>query len=99
MKNDLNFKVLQKRINKFFRTQKRHSAFLGVIIVLLAYLFVVWQISKLAVAEPTSEQAAVAETQIPKIDKKAIDQIQSLEKTNTDIRSLFDNARNNPFQE
>jgi hypothetical protein len=99
MKTDLNLKSIQRKLNKIFSAERRHGAFIGIIIVLLAYLFMVWKISTLAVAEPTPEQSALAETQIPKIDKKAIDQIQSLEKSNTEIRSLFDEARNNPFQE
>lgn len=99
MKSTLDLKSLKKQLQKFLKTESKHLVFLGIILVLLAYVYVVWNISKLAVAEPSQSDSAVAETQIPKIDKKAINQIQSLEQNSKDIHSLFDSARNNPFQE
>ena len=96
---DLNLNSLKKQLNKFAKAESKHLAFLATMLVLIAYLFMVWQISQLATAEPSSDETALAQTQIPKIDKKAVNQIQSLEQNNTDIHSLFDNARNNPFQE
>ena len=99
MTNNLDLNSIKKQAAKFIKVESRHSAFLGIMIVLIAYLFVVWQISKLATAEPSSDETALAETHIPKVDKQAINQIQSLEQNNTDIHSLFDSARNNPFQE
>jgi hypothetical protein len=60
---------------------------------------VVWQISKFSTAEPSASAEAAVATQIPKIDQKAINQIQALEQSNTEVRSLFNSARNNPFQE
>jgi apolipoprotein N-acyltransferase len=99
MKNNLDISTLKKQVGNFFKAESKHSAFLAIMLVLMTYLFLVWQISKLAIAEPSSDETAIAQTNIPKIDKRAINQIQSLEQNNTDIRSLFDNARNNPFQE
>jgi hypothetical protein len=99
MKNNLDIKALKNNVSKFFKAESKHAAFLAVMIVLVAYLFVVWKISKLAVAEPSDSDTLTAETQIPKIDKNAINQIQSLEQTSTDIHGLFNDARNNPFQE
>jgi hypothetical protein len=74
-------------------------AFAAVLIVLLVYVFMVLRISGLTAAEPTpeAEAAAVAETSIPKIDKKAVERISSLEQSSAEIHSLFEEARNNPF--
>ncbi len=86
---------------KLLKVFVKHGAFIAILTVLVAYLFVVWQISKLASAEPTPEQqsAALAATNIPKVSSKDIEAIQSLEQSSTQIHSLFDAARNNPFQE
>jgi hypothetical protein len=99
MKNDLDLKSIKRQVSKFTKLLGRHSAFIGLMVVLLSYVFLVWEISRLSIAEPSSDDSALVQTQIPKVDKKAVNQIQSLEQNNTDIHSLFDSARNNPFQE
>lgn len=99
MKTDLDIKSLKRQIAKISKLLGRHAAFIGLMVVLVSYVFLVWKISQLATAEPSSDDAALAQTQIPKVDKQAVNQIQSLEQNNTDIHSLFDSARNNPFQE
>jgi len=90
----LQFKKLSKRF-------LRHAAFIAITAVLLVYVFVVWQISSLTSAEPSPEDeaTALAETIIPKVNKEAVKHIQSLEQNSAKIQSLFNEARNNPFQE
>lgn len=99
MKTDLDLKTTQAKLTALIKKLVRHAAFTSLVAVLLVYILVVWQISNLATAEPSSDAQATAATQIPKIDQKAINQIQTLEKSNTEVRSLFNQARNNPFQE
>jgi len=99
MKKDLNLKSIKRQFSKSTKLLSRHAAFIGVMVVLISYVFLVWEISRLSIAEPSSDDSTLVQTQIPKVDKKAVNQIQSLEQNNTDIHSLFDSARNNPFQE
>jgi hypothetical protein len=87
--------LLKKLASRF----GRHAIFAVIFGVLLAYLFVVFRISSLAKAEPGPDQQGVITSSIPKVDKNAVSQIQSLEQNNTQIHSLFEQARNNPFQE
>jgi len=82
----INPKVL---ISRFLKQYGRHAAFGAVILVLLAYLFVVFRISSLAGAEPTPEQQSATANLVPKVDQKAIKQIQSLEDNNTQVHSLL----------
>lgn len=77
----------------------KHASFIAVIVVLVIYLFVVWKISQLAGAEPSAADDIVAAAAIPKVDAGAIKQIEALEQSNTEIHSLFDAARKNPFSE
>jgi hypothetical protein len=95
----IDLKSLKENARKLFKAESRHAVFIAIMFVLIVYLFVVWKISKLAVAEPSVDETATAQSQIPKIDKNAINQIQNLEQNSPDIHSLFDGARNNPFQE
>lgn len=77
----------------------KHAPFIATLLILAVYLFSVWRISQLASAEPSPDQQTAVLIQIPKIDENAIKQIQALEQSNTEIKSLFNSARNNPFQE
>ena len=104
MKNanlSLNFKTLLPLLKKLQKVAFKHAIFIVSIIVLLVYVFVVLQINSLAGAGPSddAQTTALAKASVPRIDKKAIQQIQNLEQTNTQVKSLFDQARNNPFQE
>ncbi len=101
MNADLNLKRIVDKAKKISAKLVVHLPFIFILVVLLSYLFVVWKISSLATVEPTTEQesAALAQSDIPKVNKKAVAQIESLEKNNTEVHSLFEQARNNPFDE
>ncbi len=90
---------LKSSISKFLKKYSRHAAFGSVIVVLLAYIFVVYKISGFAKAEPAADKTASNPLVIPQVDQKAISHIQSLEQSNTQIHTLFEQARTNPFQE
>jgi hypothetical protein len=98
---DIEPKKMLSKAKKYWQRFAAHLPFVAVMLVLLMYLFVVWQIRGLVAAEPSAEaeSAALSSTNIPKIDKKAIDEIQSLEENSPQVRALFNEARNNPFQE
>lgn len=96
---NIDIKALQAQAKKIAEVVTRHASFLAVMLVLAAYLVVVWKISSLASAEPSDVASQTASSSIPKIDKNAIKQIQALEQNNTQVHSLFNQARTNPFQE
>lgn len=101
MSKQIDIKVYLAKIKKIQTALIKHVGFVATLIILFIYLFTIWRISNLATAEPTNsaENAALTTTNIPKVDKNAINQIQSLEKSNVQVQSLFNSARNNPFQE
>ena len=101
MSRNLDLKAFKAKFSKFEKKAVRHASFIATLLVLLIYLFVVCQINKLTTAEPTPDQenSGLSAARIPKIDKNAINQIQSLEKNSPEVHSLFDAARNNPFHE
>jgi hypothetical protein len=101
MNKDLNLKSInfKPQLARLSKKLGGHVAFGAVLVVLLAYLIVVFRISSLTKAEPSPDQTASTSTAIPKVNQTAINQIQSLEDNNTEVHSLFEQARNNPFQE
>lgn len=102
MKNaNLDLKKIKPLLGKVSQKFSKRLVFIAIIAVLIAYVFTVWRISSLTTAEPSQEaiDAALSETNIPKVNKEAVEQIQSLEESSSEAKSLFDKARNNPFQE
>jgi hypothetical protein len=75
--------------------------FISVLLVLGIYLFLVWQIRHYATVEPTSADVTnkLNELNTPKLDQDAVNKILLLEDQNIDIKTLFNEARQNPFQE
>jgi hypothetical protein len=101
MSKNIELKSLNLRplLKKYYKRFDKHIIFAAVIGILLVYLLIVFKISGLAKAEPGPDQEQAVTSSIPKVDKNAVNQIQSLEQNNTQIHSLFESARNNPFQE
>ena len=96
---NLDIKGLVAKAKKTLPKVIKHAPFIAILLILAVYLFMVWRISQLAGAEPSAGQEAAALVQIPKIDESAIKQIQALEQSNAEVKSLFNTARNNPFSE
>lgn len=101
MNNNIELKSIRlgSAINAFTKRFGKHMVFAALLIVLLCYIFVVFRINRFANAQPDSSQQVTISNSIPRINKNAVDQIQSLEQSNTQVHALFDQARNNPFQE
>ena len=101
MNTNLDFKSIKlgPLAANFYKRFAKHVAFTALLFILLCYIFVVFRINSLANAEPDATQQVTITNSIPKIDKGAVDQIQNLEQSNTEVHTLFEQARNNPFQE
>ena len=98
-------KILPTKISsQVFNVSKRVTRYKLVIFVLAVaavYGYLVITISSLSSAQPTPEQISSQSSPIKtaKIDKKVILQLQQLQDNSVSVRTLFDEARSNPFQE
>jgi hypothetical protein len=101
MKNsNLDIKQITTHVRGLLRRLQGYAAFLFIIGVLLIYSFLVLRISQLSQAEP--DAAAIAEQQTIKrlkIDQGSISKIEELEDQNIGVQSLFESARDNPFED
>lgn len=79
----------------------RYKKFLFIIAVLSMVIFLVFRINQFSNTEPN--QSAIDEqlktVALPKFDQHVLDAIQKLQDQNIEVRSLFDQARQNPFSE
>lgn len=98
--SSLDIKELPKKIAAMFKKVGKYGVFICVILVLATYSFLVFRIRTLATHEPDDEVVSerLDNLRRPKIDQATIDKIQQLQETNVQVKSLFDQARDNPFQ-
>ena len=95
-------------LNAYIKILKRYGSKIQQYMVLIfivgllgLYSFLVFQISEAAQKEPSqdkiTEQLSAVKTL--KIDQSSIDKIIQLKDQNIAVQSLFESARQNPFQE
>lgn len=99
MKNDL--KKIESRIKPGLRRVKQYTAIIYILLFFTLYSFLVLRIGALTAREPTDAEVSeqLKTVRRPKIDEEAAEKIQQLEEQNIDIKSLFNEARRNPFSE
>jgi hypothetical protein len=68
--------------------------------IALLYGFLLLRISDLANMQPSQDTVTsqVKAAKLPRIDPTVVKQLHSLQDNSVNVQSLFDQARNNPFQ-
>lgn len=95
---------LPSYLRKFSPTLQRYRRYLPIMVFVLFMLLsagLVLQINRLSRQEPSEDAVTEKLTSIktPKVDQATLNKIQQLQDQNVDVKSLFDQARNNPFSE
>lgn len=98
---NIDLKKLAPKISGVLKKLRPYSLFICIILVLGIYLFIVIKIRQLANQQPSTTDVTnkLVELQTPKLDQDAVDSILQLEEESIEIRTLFNEARQNPFQE
>lgn len=78
-----------------------HAKVIFILTIISLSGFLIFEINRLTAKEPTSEQISEQLETIKrlKIDQDTIDKIEQLEDQNIAVQSLFQAARDNPFQD
>jgi len=99
----LNFdlKSIPTKAKQLLLKVRKYVIFIFFIVAALMYSFLLFRINSLANHEPTDDQISerLQTVHRPKIDQSAINKIQQLQDNSTDVQALFQQARDNPFQE
>ena len=97
----LSYEKYLPKVLSYVTFVKKYAGFFFVIAFLGIYVFLVQQIGHFIQDEPS--QAAIDSKLKPvnqlKIDQEAVRKITELESQNVEVKSLFDQARMNPFTE
>lgn len=97
-------KDILKLIDRFHYVSvfiKRHNVTLFIVFFLGIYSMLVYQINNYINTEPTQAQLSENINKSGKIsiDQESIDRILDLEEHNIEVQALFQQARDNPFNE
>ncbi len=98
---NIEFKDLPSALKAKGKGIFRHAKFIFIITILIVSAFLIFEINRLTSLEPSAEQLSTQQEVIkrPKIDQDTINKIEQLEDQNIAVQSLFNEARNNPFQD
>lgn len=99
MKLDIN--TIKKKLFSYIPVAKKYAVLIFVLTALCVLGYLVFNIRILANKEP-SESAIdekVNENKPVNIDESAVKQIEKLQSANVEVKSLFEQSRDNPFQE
>lgn len=79
---------------------QRYSVVIFIVFVAVLYSFLVLRINTLSSAQPTEEaiSSQVKAAKVPHVDEEVVKQLKSLEDNSVSVKTLFNKARNNPFQ-
>lgn len=72
---------------------------LFLLLIAAVYAFVAWRISILQNAQPSAISVSSQIQSMPRIDQATINKIQKLQSNSVNVNALFNQARQNPFQE
>ncbi|MDB5168924.1 MAG: hypothetical protein JWO41_280 [Candidatus Saccharibacteria bacterium] len=79
----------------------RYRVIAFLVIIAAVYGYTLYGINRLSSAQPsdTSVNSEVTAIHIPKIDKAVVKQLEDLRDNSVSVQTLFEQARNNPFNE
>ena len=100
-KPSLNIKSAPSRLINFLGRLRQYSVVGFLVLVAGLYAFLVFSVNDLVNQQPSSDaiNSQVKSANIPYIDEKVVKQLKSLQDNSVSVQALFNEARNNPFQE
>lgn len=98
---NIDLKDVPAKLLSLLEKLKKYTLFICILAVLAIYVFLVLQIRHMASIEPSSADVTnkLNELNTPKLDQDAVNKIIQLEEQSIEIKTLFNEARQNPFQE
>lgn len=102
MKNaDLNISLdsIKTTVSSFGKKINAYRVFLFFLAIASLYGYILWRINVYSNAPPSESEVSAKTTAQPHIDSETVKKIQSLQDNSVSVKSLFDSARQNPFQE
>lgn len=92
---------LTKSLKPIITFIKKYMAVFFIVLGISVLGFLVYRVGQLATQEPSDELITEksGENRPIRIDAKAVEQVQKLQSTNVEVQALFNQSRDNPFNE
>lgn len=87
---------------KALRAANKYRGFIYFLVLSSLYGFIIWRINVLSTAPPSQADITAAEQSAapsPKLDEASAEAINNLKDNSVRVQTLFESARNNPFDE
>ncbi len=100
MKNKYLTRLIEQ-LTKLWRIVRRYQVIIFIVFLALIYGFLIIRINSMSSQQPTDADlsAQLKGTQSPHIDQTVVDKIQQLQDNSVQVKTLFNQARKNPFSE
>lgn len=97
----LELKDIPEKLAEVAASLKRYAVVLFLVLVAGVYAFLMFRINNLQTAQPDTVSGASKVTTVvtPHIDPQVLQQLQQLQDNSVSVKTLFDQARSNPFQD
>jgi hypothetical protein len=99
--NGLNLSDLLTKAQEQIERAKRYTPLLFCLFFALIYAFVIYRVQVLNSSEPSQADVTTQSqtASVPHIDPKVLLQLQQLQDNSVTVQTLFNAARDNPFEE
>ncbi|MBL8121265.1 hypothetical protein JNM87_00760 [Candidatus Saccharibacteria bacterium] len=100
-KQTLDAKIIKKQLRIIMHAVNRYRSIIIFVVITSLYGYIVWRINVLSNAPPSQSDISNAQQSVPrpKISDSTVRKLQSLEDNSVRVQTLFNEARQNPFQE
>ena len=101
MKNDLDLHSIVKSFQRWFKLLNTYRNFIFFLLLTGLYGYIVWRINVLSTAPPSTADVSSAQQNVnlPRIPESTVQKLQGLQDNSVRVQTLFNAARQNPFQE
>lgn len=101
MKNDLDLHSIVKSFQRWFKVLNTYRNFIFFLLLTGLYGYIVWRINVLSTAPPSTADVSSAQQNVnlPRIPESTVQKLQGLQDNSVRVQTLFNAARQNPFQE
>jgi hypothetical protein len=96
----MNVKDIPAQLHRYVSKIKPYVPYMVILLIICTYGFMLLSIKSMANSEPSEDAVAERLSQIkqPKVDQSVVDKLQQLQDQNVQVQALFDQARDNPFE-
>lgn len=101
MKTSLDIHSIVKSLQKWFKLLNAYRNFIFFLLLTSLYGYIVWRINVLSTAPPSTADVSSAQqnVKLPRIPESTVQKLQGLQDNSVRVQTLFNAARQNPFQE